>query len=424
MTDEFMGRLNPPTAQRIAPMTLGAVGNAVAMVAQGGEEVSDLSPGFEGGGLHAFQAPPHFASLAQKQPGHRRLDPLQSLLGVLRVLCSCHPVKVLRAVIIVQDFASGGKEFFDPQPNPVRSIGHYTQPDLSFGNQLRFFDLAERGKQLRLVLNLMPAQNVDDPLVGHQVEAKAFGLALLALPAGPLGPRLFAAGPAALRTLRPGGHMGPIDSQYHNGPAAFPSRHRGHLGINLLAGGRHLQPLPLLLPPHWSRCEPSARLPARLSAPPTAHRLSRKAPRPSASPRLAAGRTACAPAPHPRRHPSVRTPAHKVRSKNTAGPARPSPPQSPACDSPRPGRLSYAHSADRGQCAFAAQPSTAAPAGLSSSCPSAPAAAPTPHGSVAPRLVWPPSPSPPGHQANNPRTHAAAGGARPAACPHAPRPTR
>ena len=57
MTDEFMGRLNPATAQRIAPLTLGAVGNAVAMVTQVGDEVSDLSPGFEGRGLQPREEP-------------------------------------------------------------------------------------------------------------------------------------------------------------------------------------------------------------------------------------------------------------------------------------------------------------------------------------------------------------------------------
>ena len=145
-----------------------------------------------------------------------------------------------RALIIVQDLTDRGKGLRDSCPDPLGAIGHHTRPDLVCGNQPRLFDLAQCGKQCLVVLNLMPAQDVDDPLVVHQVEPKAFGLTPRALPARPLGPRLFAPGPAAPGALRPGGHIGPLNGQYHNGPSALPRGRRGYLGGNLLAGGCHL----------------------------------------------------------------------------------------------------------------------------------------------------------------------------------------
>src|SRR5262249_59824104 len=66
----------------------------------------------------------------------------------------------------------------------------------------------------------------------------------------------------------------------------------------------------------------------------TVRQLSRRVPQRSASSRLAARRTACAPAPPPRGCPAGQPRAPKPRSKNTAGPVRPSPPRSPPCDGP------------------------------------------------------------------------------------------
>jgi hypothetical protein len=57
----------------------------------------------------------------------------------------------------------------------MRPIGHYTQADQVLGDQPGLFDLPQGGKQLLMILNLLPTEQMDKAGVVHQVEAKALG---------------------------------------------------------------------------------------------------------------------------------------------------------------------------------------------------------------------------------------------------------
>src|SRR5207237_8626338 len=68
----------------------------------------------------------------------------------------------------------------------------------------------------RLVLHLVPTEHMDDPIPIHQIKAKAFRIPPLAAPQRPLGPMAALAGTAPPGTLRPRGHIGPIDAPHQD----------------------------------------------------------------------------------------------------------------------------------------------------------------------------------------------------------------
>lgn len=65
-------------------------------------------------------------------------------------------------------------------PYPLGPITDDAQAHLLFRNQTSLFDLFEGLPELRLILYLMPAQQMDDAITIEEVEAKALRIALLA----------------------------------------------------------------------------------------------------------------------------------------------------------------------------------------------------------------------------------------------------
>src|SRR4029450_9231732 len=98
-------------------------------------------------------------------------------------------MEVLLTVIIVQPLTGTGKQRLDVFPYPRGSIADDTKPHLIFRNQARFFDLLQGFAKLRLILHLMPTEQMDKAFLIHQIEAKALGIAPLAVPRCPSGPR-------------------------------------------------------------------------------------------------------------------------------------------------------------------------------------------------------------------------------------------
>ena len=70
---------------------------------------------------------------------------------------------------------------------PRGAIDHPTQPHVVFGNHARLFALLERLAELRLMLPLMPTQEMYDPVAIEAREAHA--LRVLPLPPPPLRSR-------------------------------------------------------------------------------------------------------------------------------------------------------------------------------------------------------------------------------------------
>src|SRR6266852_2078242 len=115
-------------------------------------------------------------------------------------------MEVLLTVIIVEHLTGTGKQRLDMFPYPRSPIADDTQPHLIFGNHAGVLDLLERLAQLRLMLHLMPTEQIHDAIVIDQRKAKALGIAPLAFPLSPLGPGAPLARTTPPGAIRTGGH--------------------------------------------------------------------------------------------------------------------------------------------------------------------------------------------------------------------------
>src|SRR4029450_3757719 len=125
-------------------------------------------------------------------------------------------MEVLLPVIIVEHLTGTGKKRLDVFPYPRGSIADDTKPHVIFRNHARLFDLLKGFAKLRLILHLMPTEQMDNVLLIHQIEAKALGIAPLAAPRGPSGPRVTAPRSALPGAVRTSGHERPIDAQHQD----------------------------------------------------------------------------------------------------------------------------------------------------------------------------------------------------------------
>ena len=92
-------------------------------------------------------------------------------------------------MVIIEHLTRLGKQGLDVFPYPLGPITDDAQAHLLFRNHAGLFDLLEGLAELLLVLHLMPTEHMDDALAIEQIEAKALGVAPLAPPPRPLGPR-------------------------------------------------------------------------------------------------------------------------------------------------------------------------------------------------------------------------------------------
>src|SRR6267143_3913934 len=235
LANELVGRLNPPTAQRIPRTALRAIIDAGLIVFQVPDQLIDRRRGLPRGRPRALQPPNDAGDLARKQPCHGGFYPFQGLLRLVTIVGGRDLIDVLGAVIVVQDHLGGREQWLDALPDPLGAIGYDTQAEGVFRNQPRVFDLAQGSKQFLMILNLMPTEQMDDAVVIHQVEAKALGFAPLALPAGALSAGLFAPRAMAFGLLRASGQLSSINGQDPNRPPATSRGHSRNLGQDLLA---------------------------------------------------------------------------------------------------------------------------------------------------------------------------------------------
>ena len=121
------------------------------------------------------------------------LPPIPCLHRILGELQGSHFVHMLAAMIVVQDLHGGRKKGGDLVPDPFGPIAEHAQAHLVLGNQPGSFDLPQRCGRFLIRLDLVPAQQMYDPLLIDQVEAKALGLLPFSLPPCPLGPHAPAA---------------------------------------------------------------------------------------------------------------------------------------------------------------------------------------------------------------------------------------
>ena len=94
--------------------------------------------------------------------------------------------------------------------------------------------MLERLTKLLLCLHLMPAQEMHDSVVSKEVETKALGLAPLTAPQRPLRPLSALAGTASSGTVRPRGHIRPINAPDQDRTAQAACCHLSNASLNLV----------------------------------------------------------------------------------------------------------------------------------------------------------------------------------------------
>src|SRR4029077_10666509 len=144
-------------------------------------------------------------------------------------------MEVLLTVIIVEHLTGTGKQQLDVFPYPRGSIADDTKPHVLFRNHARFFDLLQGCAKLRLILHLMPTEQMDNALRIQQKEAKALGIAPLAAPRGSSGPRVTLSRSALPGAVRPRGHVRPIDAQHQDRTAKAACCHLRNATRNVIA---------------------------------------------------------------------------------------------------------------------------------------------------------------------------------------------
>src|SRR2546425_6356869 len=216
MADELRGGPNAATAKRIPGFALGAIVDAMRVLAQITTQLVDRHRRSSSGWGHALEPPDYPVYLPGKEPRHRGFHPLQGRGCARPIVQLRHRVNMLRAMIVVEDLPGRGEELRDPVPNPGRAIGHDTQPHLFLRHQAGFLNLSQCGEQLLIALDLMPTEQMDDALIVHQVAAEPLGFTPLPRPARPLGSLLLAPRPAALRRIGARRDLGSVNSQHQN----------------------------------------------------------------------------------------------------------------------------------------------------------------------------------------------------------------
>src|SRR4051812_27260039 len=115
MTNKFVRRFDPPTAQWIAPSTARAGGRSAPVLIEIGPAMGNRFCGFVGLRLHTSQAPQDQTHLAPGEPGHGRFAPLYRLSRGAIVGLG-HPMEVLDTVRVIEYLTRLGKQCLDMFP--------------------------------------------------------------------------------------------------------------------------------------------------------------------------------------------------------------------------------------------------------------------------------------------------------------------
>src|SRR5213593_3516863 len=98
MADELMGGLNAATAQRIPGFALGAIVDAMRVLAQVTNQLVDRR---RSGWAHAVEPPDYPLHLPGKEPRHRGFHPLQGRGCARSIVQLRHRVNMVGAMIVV-----------------------------------------------------------------------------------------------------------------------------------------------------------------------------------------------------------------------------------------------------------------------------------------------------------------------------------
>src|SRR5262245_58293723 len=119
----------------------------------------------------------------------------------------------LGTVVIIEPVTRVGQQGLDMLPAPRDPITDNAQAHLRFRNHPGLFALLEGRAELRLVLDLMPPEPMDDALAIQPRETKALGVTPLPPPPRALGAPVPLPYPGLPGTVRPRRHLGAINPQ-------------------------------------------------------------------------------------------------------------------------------------------------------------------------------------------------------------------
>src|SRR5262249_56808644 len=97
-------------------------------------------------------------------------------------------MEVLGTVVIIEHLTRVRKQGLNMFPYPLGPITDDAQAHLRFRNYPGLFDLLEGLAELRLILHLMPTEDMDDALAIQQIKAKDLGVTPLPPPPRPFCP--------------------------------------------------------------------------------------------------------------------------------------------------------------------------------------------------------------------------------------------
>jgi hypothetical protein len=213
MADELIGRFDPPTAHRVAALARELVVQPIVMPLEKANEHIDLFSGLGMRRLHPCT--PQMTPWTS--PSNNRARAGAPWLLPLR-MCSIRQDLDLREVaatmVVVQTLHRRWEQSLRLLRVLRCSIGNDTQADLGLGNQPGRLDLLKRFCGLCIRLDLMPAQHLDGPVGGEQVEPEPLGCPPLPHLSGPLHPSILTRRPPTFRRLRARRHCGAINGQH------------------------------------------------------------------------------------------------------------------------------------------------------------------------------------------------------------------
>lgn len=121
--------------------------------------------GLYGGGLHASQTGDDGAHPIFSQAHQGGFDPVHAARGII-IMSVGHRVEVLLAVVVIEDLAARGKGFGQAVAHPRGTVAEQGDAHLGLGNA------RGEGGQIPAhglgILNLMPARELDDAVVGKR----------------------------------------------------------------------------------------------------------------------------------------------------------------------------------------------------------------------------------------------------------------
>lgn len=188
MANKFVGRFNAAASDREPSQPKRTIVEALSVPVQIAYELADELFGLRCLRLHAAQSGDGVAHFAVEQTAKCCLNPFEAFGGFFAVMDLGHLVEVLRTVVEVKHLAPVGKTRCHVLPEPIGTVSQKGYAHFILRNP--FGSQGKVCSELLLVLDLMPARDVHNPLPADQVNAETLGFFVLSSPPFDVSPGL------------------------------------------------------------------------------------------------------------------------------------------------------------------------------------------------------------------------------------------